>query len=98
MQSWHDDISTSDKCLNYRLFKESHCNEQYLGVLSGYSSIQEFIYFRLCNNHLPIEKGRWLGIPRNKLVCNSNQLGDEFHYLCSCPFFSRYKKTIYWSC
>ena len=90
MQSWHDDISTSDKCLNYRLFIECHCYEQYLDILSGYSCIQEFIYFRLFNTHLPIEKGRWLGIPRNERVCrlcNSNQLGDEFHYLFSCQFF-----------
>ena len=46
-----------------------------------------------CNTHLPIEKGRWLGIPRHERVCrlcNAIQLGDEFHYLFSCPFFSRY--------
>jgi len=30
MQSWHNDVSTSDKCLNYRLYKESHGYEQYL--------------------------------------------------------------------
>jgi len=92
MQSWHIDVSISDKCLNYRLFKESHDYEQYLDILSGYSGIQDFIYFRLYNTHLPIEKGRWLGIPRNEHVyrlCNANQLGDEFHYLFSF-FFSRY--------
>jgi len=30
MQSWHNDVSISDKCLNYRLYKESHGYEQYL--------------------------------------------------------------------
>ena len=50
MQSWHNDVSTSDKCLNYRLYKEYHGYGQYLDILSGYSCIQEFIYFRLCNN------------------------------------------------
>ena len=90
MQSWHNDVLTSGQCLNYRLFNESHGYEQYLDILSGYSCIQDFIYFRLCITHLPIEKGRQLGIPRHERVCrlcNSNQLGDEFHYLFSCPFF-----------
>ena len=40
MQSWHNDVLTSDKCLNYRLFKQSHGYEQYLDILSGYSCIQ----------------------------------------------------------
>ena len=87
---------TSDKCLNYRLFKESHGYEQYLDILSGYSCIQDFIHFRLCKNHLPVEKGRWLGIPRNERVyrlCNAIQLGDAFHYLFSCPFFQGTRRT-----
>ena len=74
----------------YTLFKEYHGYEQYSDILSGYSCIQEFIYFRLCNNHLPIEKGRWLDIPINERVCrlcNANQLANTFHYLFSCPFF-----------
>ena len=28
MQSWHNDVSTSDNCLNYRLYKEYHGYEQ----------------------------------------------------------------------
>jgi len=76
---------------------------QYLDILSGYSCIQDFIFFRLYNTHLPIEKGRWLSIPRNERVCrlsNANQLGDEFHYLFLCPFFqdSRRKYTDHINC
>mgnify|MGYP006890314000 CR=1 FL=1 len=98
MQSWHNDVLTSDKCLNYRLFEQSHGYEQYLYILSGYSCIQKFIYFRLSSNHLPIEKGSWLGIPRHERVCrlcNANQVGDEFHYLFSCPFFKILEKHNY---
>ena len=32
MQSWYNDVSTSDKCLNYRLYKEYHVYEQYLDI------------------------------------------------------------------
>ena len=67
-----------------------------MDTLSGYSCIQDFIYVRLCNTHLLIEKGRWLGIPRHERVyrlCNAIQLGDEFHYLFSCPFFQDSRRT-----
>ena len=60
---------------------EYHGYEQYLDILSGYSCIQDFIYFRLCNTYLPIEN------TKTCRLCNANQLGDEFHYLFSCPFF-----------
>ena len=84
MQSWHNDVSTSDKCLNYRLYKEYHGYEQYLDILSGYSCIQDFIFFVFA---ILIYQ---LKIPRHERVCklcNANQLGYEFHYLFSCPFF-----------
>lgn len=90
LQSWHNDVFNSHKCINYRLFKDTHGFETYFDSLSGFNCINDFINFRLCNNHLPIEKGRWLGIPRNERVCklcDKNQLGDEFHYLFSCPHF-----------
>jgi len=32
MQYWYNDVLTSDKCLNYRLYKDSHGYEQYLGM------------------------------------------------------------------
>ena len=53
------------------------------------------------SHKLPIEKGHFLNIERNEricLLCNKNELGDEFRYLCNCEFFhiSRIKFIPLW--
>ena len=44
--------------------------------------------FRTVNHKLPIETGRYTRIPRNERVCkmcNSGQLGDEYHFSLEYP-------------
>ena len=51
---------------------------------------KSFIDYRLCNNKLPIEIGRWANINRSLRKCNmsnSGTVGDEFHYVLECCFF-----------
>ena len=39
------------------------------------------------NTKLPIETGKWFNIPRENRICklcNSKDIGDEFHYLLKC--------------
>ena len=41
--------------------------------------------YRTCNHKLPIETGRYNGIPRQERLCScSDKLGDEFHFLFQC--------------
>ena len=45
----------------------------------------------MCNNVLPIEKekDRWLRQDINNrkcTLCNTNEVGDECHYIFKCPF------------
>ena len=43
--------------------------------------------FRLSNHRLPIQQRRSSGIPRDEricTVCDSGEVGDEFHYLLNC--------------
>ena len=45
---------------------------------------QRILKFRLSNHRLPIQQRRSLGIPRDEricTVCDSGEVGDEFHYL-----------------
>ena len=59
--------------------------------------VQTYTNFRLCNNYLPLEKGSWLGISRNERVCNlcnTNSIGDEYHYLFQCNFFNERKQFL----
>ena len=44
--------------------------------------------YRTVNHKLPIETGRYTRIPRKERVCkmcNSGQLGGEFHFCLECP-------------
>ena len=51
--------------------------------------------FWTSNHNLPVEKGRHLGIDRNKRICElcqSGSIGDEFHYLFICAKFEKQRK------
>ena len=76
-------LDESEKCLNYKSYKQEFCFENYFNIwplpLSKY-----ICKFRCLSHKLPIEKGCFLNIERNEricLLCNKNELGDEFHYL-----------------
>ena len=89
-QTWHADIDTGSKTLNYRLFKNKFEFKNYFNILDD-RDIFTFCHFRLNNHKLPIEYGRWNNIPREPRICNlcnTADLGDEFHYLLKCDYFS----------
>ena len=51
-----------------------------------------FCRFRLNNHKVPVEYG-----PRELRICNlcsTANLGDEFHYLLKCDYFSEKKERI----
>ena len=86
VQKWHSDIFNSPKALNYRIFKRSHALEKYLLTLP-IKKAKLLCKFRTCNLKLPIEIGRWNNTRREERkcnLCNTNDLGDEFHYMFSC--------------
>ena len=57
-QTWHANIDTGSKTLNYRLFKNKFEFENYLNILDD-RDIFTFCRFRLNNHKLPVEYGRW---------------------------------------
>ena len=53
--------------------------------------------FRTRNHRLPIKTGRWNGTPINDrkcFLCDKNELGDEFHYICKCSHFQESRKLL----
>ena len=82
-------MNETERCLNYRLYKKDFNFENYFLPLT----LAKYVYKFRCSSHkLPIEKGRFLNIERNERIshiCNKNELGDEFHYLFNCEYFSR---------
>ena len=94
IQQWISDVNTKDICYNYRLYKNSFQQEQYLLRLPE-RLLYPLIRFRTLNHRLPIQTGRWNDVPRNERLCtkcNLGDIGDEFHYALVCPFFNEFRK------
>ena len=86
VQKWKSDVFNSPKCFIYRIFKTDLAFEKYIIELSMKAYI-DLAKFRTTNNRLPIEKGWWNNTERNERycnLCNTNLIGDEFHYLFEC--------------
>ena len=96
IQKWSNDINSSSKGHTYKIFKPIFGYEKYLDILpSKFRKI--LVKFRTSNHRLPIETGRWLGIPlddRRCTFCNTRQLADEMHFILECKAFSDIRKTF----
>lgn len=92
-QSWNEDINSSSKALNYRIYKDSIDFEDYFNILSKTDSLI-LCKFRTMNHKLPIESGRWRNLERNNRKCNlcNSEIGDEFHYILRCQSFEEERK------
>ena len=52
---------------------------------------------RTTNHRLPIELGRSQNIERNNRICplcDTNTIGDEFHYILQCRYFEQNRKHL----
>ena len=86
IQELQNRVAENSVCSNYRLFKKKFCFEKYLTYLLAILR-QRVLKFRLCNHRLPIQQRRSLVIPRDEricTVCDSGEVGDEFHCLLNC--------------
>ncbi len=94
LQKWKANIFNSTKCLNYRIYKSDFEFEKYLTMLPP--SLASFMSKFRCSSHkMPIEQGRFFGIQRNDRICNicnRDEIGDEFHYLFKCDYFTEERR------
>ena len=98
-QTWHAELTQSNKGTTYLSLKHTHGLEKYLTYLNKADSTRIF-KFRTANHSLPVETGRYIGINYQERVCplcQNGSVGDEKHYLLYCEFFNaeriRYKIT-----
>ena len=90
IQKYNSDIGNSPKAINYIMFKHTFQQENYLIDLPPGLWIP-LCKFRCRNHRLPVEKFRQNSDDRNLrycILCHTNEVGDEFHYLLKCPFFA----------
>ena len=92
-EKWLETVNTNQYCFNYRIFKKNLIFENYLTDLSFYYRLI-FSKFRCKNNKLPVNKQRFDKeiLDRNCNLCQNRDLGDEFHYIFICKFFSKERK------
>ena len=88
IQEWHDQLSSNSSCNIYRILKNDFHFEKYLLNLNFYDRIN-MTKFRTSNNRLPANKFRFSNNneEKNCNLCDSGDLGDEFHFLFVCSFF-----------
>jgi hypothetical protein len=96
IQKWYTSVENDASCVTYRLFKTEFKTEEYL-LKCSYSVAKQLVKFRVLNHNLPVQKLKYSGIVRQNRRCNlctENELGDEFHYLLTCPFFQE-ERNLY---
>ena len=78
-------LQVSGKLDLYASIKVNFEQESYL-KLTDFSSRNAISKMRISAHGLPIETGRYSGIPRNERVCPlcNNGIGNELHYLLEC--------------
>ena len=94
-QDWHASILDSGYCSTYRTFKSSLDFEKYLTILSSKEAIN-LCRFRCGNHSLPIVTGRHHGVEKCNRKCNEcdmNTIGDESHYIFTCPSLTQERST-----
>ena len=92
INTWHEKINNSEKCLNYRIFKNKFGFEEYL-IRLPFNLRIGFTRFRMSNHALPIEKGRHENLSRNERLCDiCNTIGGEYHYIFQCELFINERK------
>ena len=83
-------------CLNYRLFKIEHKFEHYLDILDPFNRIS-FTRYRCGNSKIPVVLGRHINSPIDECIChlcNSTDIGDEYHYIMKCKFFETDRRNL----
>ena len=91
IQNWISNMNIHKSSISeyYKSFKGSFQMEHYLSLMSGHNKV---LFTKLCFSLLkfPVVTGRYEGIPydeRHCTFCNTNLIGNEFHYLLVCKKF-----------
>ena len=97
-QDWHSEIMDKSSCRIYNSFKQSFEREEYLTLLNTNERIC-ISKFRCRNSKIPVVILGYshLQIPYEERlcsVCNSNDIGDEYHYIIKCPALNSYRNRF----
>ena len=98
IQKWFSDVMNSSRGKLYSIFKKELELEKYLLRLPSLYSVW-ITKLRTSNLKLPIEVGRWYGIPKENRHCTLclKNIGDEFQvfFQCENDVISDFRKKIH---
>ena len=94
----HNLQTPPDKKLScYITFKQNFGQDRYFSLLKKIVQ-KRFTRFRISTHRLNIEKGRYVGIPRQEKYCtscNDNSVDDEKHFLFYCNHVMDERDTLF---
>ena len=100
---WSDTVFNNDACINYRAMTLVKRTQNYVLKLPKYY-VYAMCKLKCVNHHMPHLIGRYAKSSiddRKCKICQLNEVGDEFHYLFNCTFFSaqraRYMMRYYYT-
>ena len=94
---WNEKISLSSSLYVYREFSSGICMSSYLEKLDNKKKYRKALSkIRLSSHDLNIKTGRHRHIERSErkcLVCDTNDIEDEFHFILTCPLYENIRKV-----
>jgi len=88
---WRASIDTHTSLYLYKEIKSTFQMSPYITLLQNIKYRNILAKLRLSSHNLQIESGRHYKIPRHDrkcILCNLNDIEDEFHFVLICPFYS----------
>ena len=94
VQNWTALVYNNSMCTNYRIIKFDCGVDKYIKILSEDARIP-LTKFRCGNHRLPISTSRFSDHKSNVcLLCNTGEVGDEYHYILMCPNLALERKQL----
>ena len=93
---WQDTLDNTSIYTIYRMIKPTFTQSPYIKILINNCTIP-ITRFITTNNNLPVNVLRYADIERVNRTCtkcNLRDIGDEFHYLFICPFFTHKRNEV----
>ena len=91
---WRTCVAGSSSLYLYKELKQVFEKSAYLDILNNNKYRNTIAKIRLSSHKLCIETGRHQNIVRNQrkcLLCNLNDLEDEYHFILICPFYTHFR-------
>ncbi len=97
-REWLEAVASKPKLRVYRQFKTDLTSEYYVNCFMSRYKRSLLAQFRMGILPLNVELGRFVSIPLEKRICqicNTNEIEDEIHFLCSCEMYKHLRHELY---